>query len=59
MDVQRVQQIINSRETIEVLHNGTPVWIEGVTPGKNIAKIRSLQGKEATREVPVTELIEG
>jgi len=59
MDVQRAQQIINSQETIDVLHNGSPVWIEGVTPGKNTAKVRSLHGKETTQEVPVTELIEG
>ncbi|SFG83843.1 small acid-soluble spore protein H (minor) [Desulfotomaculum arcticum] len=58
MDVQRAQQIINSRETIEVLHNGLPVWIEGVTPGSNTAKVRSLHGKEATLEVPVAELME-
>ena len=59
MDIQRAQQIINSRETIDVLHNGLPVWIEGVTPGKNTARIRNLKGTETTREVPVAELIEG
>lgn len=58
MDVQRAQQIINSQETIDVLHSGLPVWIEGLNPGKNTAKIRNLKGKEITSEVPVSELTE-
>ncbi|MBO8127924.1 MAG: H-type small acid-soluble spore protein [Peptococcaceae bacterium] len=59
MDFKRAQEIVNSEETIEVLNNGVPVWIENLNPAKNTATVRPLEGPEIVREVPVTELVEG
>ena len=36
MDIQRAKQILNSREQIEVLYQGTPVWIENVKDNNNV-----------------------
>lgn len=58
MDLNRARQIINSEETIEVLHNGTPVWIEGLNPESYTATVKPLDGREGPRQVPLVELIE-
>jgi len=58
MDFNRAREIFNSPENIEVLLDGTPVWIENLDPGRESARVRPMNGKES-REVPVAELVEG
>ncbi|MEW6725619.1 H-type small acid-soluble spore protein [Desulforudis sp. 1088] len=59
MDFERAQQIVNSDRTIEVLLNGTPVWIEDLDPENRRAMVKPLDGTEKVIDVPVTELVEG
>ncbi len=58
MDLKRARQIINSEETIEVLHNGTPVWIESLNPENFTATVKPLDGRGSSRQVPLDELKE-
>ncbi len=59
MNITRAQQIYNSEQNFQVLFNGSPVWIEGLSAGNQTARIRSLNDDENIIEVPVTELVEG
>lgn len=59
MELQRARQIINSEETIEVLHNGGLVWIEGLNAESYTATVRPLNGRGGSRRVPLGELTEG
>jgi small acid-soluble spore protein H (minor) len=58
MDFERAKEIYNSPDTIEVLYNGSSVWIESLDPRNKTARVISngIQGKEAT--VPVNDLEE-
>lgn len=56
MDANRAQQIIESDQVIEVLHQGSPVWIEKVM-NNNMAHVSFIQTKEE-KEVPVYMLVE-
>lgn len=56
MDTIRAQQIIESDQVIEVLHEGTPVWIEKVM-NNSIAQVSNIQTNER-KEVPVYMLVE-
>lgn len=58
MNFSRAREIFNSEKNIEVLLNGTPVWIESLNGETNSARVRPLNGKESL-EVPVAELVEG
>lgn len=55
MDYERAQQIVRSKETIDVLHGGKPVWIESLNPEHETATV-SANGE--SYNVPVEELIE-
>lgn len=57
MDNARVRQILKSKENVDVLYNGSPVWIEGVSDN-NIAEVTALSGSKQRKEVPVNMLIE-
>ncbi len=59
MNFKRAREIFNSRERIDVLHNGAPVWIEELDDGSNSAVVKSLNGKPDFFQVPVDELAEG
>lgn len=56
MDPEKAQQIVESLGVIEVLHNGSPVWIENLDGGE--AEVRYLETGEIV-QVPVSELVEG
>ena len=58
MDFQRAREIVESPENIRVIHNGTPVWIEGLSAEKQSATIKPLFGQWGTTRVPVTDLEE-
>ena len=57
MDSERARQILKSKENIDVLFNGSSVWIEGVKDS-NIAEVTALTGNRQRKEVPVNMLIE-
>ncbi len=56
MDIVRARQILNSKETIEVLYDGAPVWINNVGDN-NSARVTFLNNKKST-EAPVYKLVE-
>jgi H-type small acid-soluble spore protein len=57
MDINRARQILTSDETITVLLDGAPVWIESVNKN-GLARVNSLDGKGEFRNVPVMQLNE-
>ena len=57
LDSFRAKQIIEAKENIHVLYQGSPVWIEGISDN-NIAEVTSLKGNKARIEVPVNMLDE-
>lgn len=59
MNFERAREIFNSRERIDVLHNGAPVWIEDLDDGSDSAVIQPLNGKPGSFRVPVDDLAEG
>lgn len=56
MDSERAKQIMKSKEAIQVLYRGSPVWLESVKEN-NLAEVTQLDGREKA-EVPVYLLIE-
>lgn len=56
MDSIRAKEIISSGELIQVLYQGSPVWLENVKDN-NMAEITKLDGKDKM-EVPVYLLVE-
>lgn len=55
MDNESARRIVESLGVIEVLYNGSPVWIENV---KNNNAVVSYLDSKNKAEVPVEELIE-
>lgn len=56
MDGKRAQQIVDSRDNIEVLFDGTPVWIERIDEN-NTAHITYLESNRK-QVVPLYKLVE-
>ena len=56
LDIQRAKQILNSSEQIEVLYQGTPVWIENVKDNNKV-EVSYLDTSNSI-EVPVNNLVE-
>lgn len=56
MDAVRAKRIIDSPDTVEVLYQGSPVWIENVKDN-NTAEVTILEGKDKV-QVPVYMLVE-
>jgi len=59
MDIQRARQILDADETITVLHNGSPIWIESISSKDNTAMVWPMEDRGGVREVPIAELVEG
>jgi H-type small acid-soluble spore protein len=57
LDSTRARQILKSKENIDVLYNGSPIWIEGVSDN-NAVEVTALSGSRQRMEVPVNLLIE-
>jgi small acid-soluble spore protein H (minor) len=57
MQAERAAEIINSPNTIEVLYNSMPVWIDSVDESRQTASIRLMETGNRV-EVPVHELDE-
>jgi small acid-soluble spore protein H (minor) len=58
MDVSRAQQIIESEKEIEVLHNGTPVWLQSIDENKQTARAYTREQPDHEMNIPVDELQE-
>jgi small acid-soluble spore protein H (minor) len=58
MNVSRAQQIIESEKEIEVLHNGTPVWLQSVNENNHTARAYSKNQPDNEMDIPVNELQE-
>lgn len=57
MDTIRAKEILNNRgNTIQVLYQGSPVWLEEVTDSNTA--IVSYVGNHKKEEVPVYKLVE-
>ncbi len=56
MDNIRAKQIMDSDGVIEVLYQGSPVWIENILDN-NTAQISDMQSNQK-KEVPVYTLVE-
>lgn len=57
MDTQRAKEILNqTKENIQVLYNGSPVWIENVS-SNNTADVTDLNS-HMKMEAPVNKLVE-
>lgn len=56
MDSKRAEQIMQSSETVQVLYQGSPVWIESIKDN-NTAEITYIDGKRKI-EVPIYLLVE-
>jgi H-type small acid-soluble spore protein len=56
LDTKRAREIMNSGETIQVLYQGSPVWLNGVKDN-NVADITRMDRQEKL-EVPVYLLVE-
>lgn len=57
MDTKRAKEILNNTEkTIEVLYQGSPVWLEDVTD-TNTAVVSYIENHKR-EEVPVYKLVE-
>lgn len=57
MDSYRAKQIIDAKENINVMYQGSPVWIEDIID-INVAQVREIAGRKARIEVPVNMLEE-
>lgn len=55
MNMQRVQEILNSKDAIQVFHNGNSVWIEDISG--NQARVKNLSNNNIL-EVPIDQLKE-
>ena len=57
MDTHRAKEILNqTKENIQVLYNGSPVWIEDVNTN-NTAEVTDLNNSNKI-ETPVNKLVE-
>ena len=56
LDANRAKSIIQSSDSINVMYNGNPVWLESVD-GENTAEVTYLQNRKREK-VPVDRLIE-
>ncbi|MFV9510357.1 H-type small acid-soluble spore protein [Tepidibacillus sp. LV47] len=57
MKYSRAEEILNSKDTIEVLYHDQSVWIQNLNPQTETAVITNMDNE--TFEVPVRELVEG
>ncbi|WP_096201090.1 H-type small acid-soluble spore protein [Bacillus sp. FJAT-45350] len=58
MNSQRAQEIVESMKEVEVLFNGTPVWIQHVDKEKDTARVYKEQNPDDEMTVPVEQLVE-
>ncbi len=57
MNVDRAEEILNSKGVIDVHYKNMPVWIEGIDTKRNIANVKSLRD-DTSFNVTINELTE-
>ncbi len=57
MDYDRIKDILNAEEMVEVFYQNEPIWINNLDPQKLTAQVTNTN--EETIEVPIQELVEG
>ena len=57
MDLQRAREIMQSPKKINVLYQGSPVWLESLNDSSNAAEVTILDRKERVN-VPLNQLVE-
>jgi small acid-soluble spore protein H (minor) len=57
MRIERAAEILSSPNTVEVVYNNMPVWIDNIDEGRHTASIRLMETGNRI-EVPVDELSE-
>ena len=58
MEPQRAKEILESPDTINVMHDGVKVYIQNLNEETEIARIYPLDNPEYVQDVPVGELDE-
>lgn len=58
MDAIRAKQIMSSKEEIQVLHHGVPVWLTSVNEQKETARIHEMDQPDHEHDVSLYKLIE-
>lgn len=58
MNFNRAKEILDSPETITVVYNGSPIWIEDLDPKKQTALVSSETLTNGMITVPVENLQE-
>lgn len=58
MDLNRAQEILQSKDIINVQMNGTSVWIEGVDAQSGTARVYPEGSPQDKQTVDVNELME-
>jgi len=58
MNVQRAQQIVQSKEKIDVEYQGRPVWIDGIDERSQMARVHVEQNPQESMTVAVDQLVE-
>lgn len=57
MFIRRVHEILNTTDTVNVVYQDNPVWIEDVDNNRETAYVRFLDNSSRL-EVPIIDLIE-
>lgn len=57
MFIRRVHEILNTSDTVNVVYQNNPVWIEDVDNNRETAYVRFLDSSSRL-EVPIIDLIE-
>ena len=58
MNTQRAQEISESMKDVQVMFNGTPVWIQHVNHEDATARVYKADNPEEEMTVPVDQLME-
>lgn len=58
MDVNRAKQILNSPSEIEVMYNGSSIWIDEVNESEASARVHNRENPNNEMTVQVEDLIE-
>ncbi|WP_047155555.1 H-type small acid-soluble spore protein [Aneurinibacillus tyrosinisolvens] len=58
MEVQRAQQIVESRDTINVEFQGVPVWIDSIDNQSKTASVHPTENPADRKTVALNELKE-
>ena len=58
MNLNRAQEILQSKEKIDVNIDGTPVWIEGIDAQSGTARVFPEGNPDDKRTVAINELTE-